>query len=238
MSYTKPPEPEVHRLSSTKRFCAECGITKLRGLFAENSVVCKECVKRRLKLESVVISPEDHYTNAFKNRLSELRRTSEPQIANGVQEAMEILGCTPQEIAATCVKAMLNPGKGRKDLSEEQIKSIPVDYKTVQGFLKMLQEAQIIHDKQLEGNNPFEGVDAEELRAVVLNGTIDQAQHDKELRLQLIRAFAARCSTFFDEVMEIAQELAAKDQNPETKATEASDVPVEPIGHLEEGEVI
>lgn len=203
---TEAENADRHKFGDNRRACGQCGIPKEFDKFTGHSVVCKACTTHLMKIEGVVVTPEDHHNNAFRGKLSELRKNSEPQIVNGIQSAVSLLGRTPQEIAAECVNAMLDPAGGRSDLTPEQIAAIPIDYKTVGGFLKMLQEAQIFHDKQLEGNNPFDDVDAEELRSVILQGTIDQAQDDRELRLQLIRAFADRCNTFFDEVLEVAKE--------------------------------
>lgn len=216
------------------RVCEECGIAKdPDAAFSRDSVVCKTCVPKVLKRREASISIEEHRKNEFSGKLRELRKSGEPQVVNGIRKALDILGESPQEVAAKCVVELRDPGKGRADLSPEQLAALPVDYKVLHGYLRMLQEAQVIHDKQLEGHNPFEDMSADELRSVVLKGTIDQCKTDRDLRMQLIRAFSTACSTFFEEVMEVAQEQAG--EQPSVRI-------IKPSRHhasaLAEGEVI
>lgn len=155
----------------------------------------------------MVVTAEQYLRNDFTEQLREARKTADPQIVNGVQKAIGILGESPQEIMAKCVKQMMNPGEGRAGLSPEQIAAIPKDFKTVGHFLKMLQEAQVIHDTDLKGNNPFGDATPEELRSIMLKGAIDHAETDAKLRKQLIHGFLDRFPNFLDEVLEVANEI-------------------------------
>lgn len=155
----------------------------------------------------MVITPEDHARNDFTAQLVEMRKTADPQIVNGVQKAQQILGESPQEIMAKCVNELRNPGSDRADLSPEQLAALPKDYKLIGSYLKMLQEAQVIHDKDLTGNNPFGDASPEDLRATMLKGALDYSSEDVDLRKRLIRAFLERCPTFIEEVLEVANEV-------------------------------
>ncbi|MCP4507037.1 MAG: hypothetical protein GY826_11680 [Fuerstiella sp.] len=202
-------EAQQNQIFGADIVCSECGVPKAPDAFNEASAVCKGCTPKVIRRQEVVITPEEHHQNEFTAQLRELRKTSEPQIVNGIQKALDLLGESPQEIAAQCIIELKNPGQGRSDLSPEQIAALPKDYKTIGAFTRMLQEAQIIHDKDLDGsNNPFEDMTPEQLRATMLQGAIDHAERNRELRIKLIRAFADRCPSFFEEVTEVAQSLA------------------------------
>jgi hypothetical protein len=104
------------------------------------------------------------------------------------------------------VNELLSPGARREDLSEEQRLALPTDYKTLFRYLQMLESSGRFRDEQLAQHNPLKGLTQEEITAIVVHNSVDYVQNDKELRLQLIRGFMARCPTFLEDVMEVARE--------------------------------
>jgi len=187
--------------------CEQCGVPLPPSKFDGDSIVCQPCMKQLAKRQEVLITPEDAQQNRISQKLEELRKTSDPSVINGYDKAEDILGCSPQEIAAEILMEMRDPGRGRSDLTEEQRAALPKDYKTMKGYTDILQKAQFKRDEQLIGTDPFESASPEQLRATILKGVLDHAHDDRSLRMQLIRGFAARCDTFFDEVMEVAKEV-------------------------------
>jgi uncharacterized Zn finger protein (UPF0148 family) len=199
-------EAQKELLFGTDIVCRECGVPKPRRRFTGDSIVCKSCTPKLLKRAEMEISPEEHFHNNFRDKLSGLRRTADPMVTNGIQKAIKKLGQSPQEAAVDCIKQMLEPRNGDgSGMSVEQRAACRTDYKTIKGLLSMLQEAQFFHDKQLEDANPYDNVDPDHLRSIVLKGTIDQAQTDKDLRGQLIQAFLDRCPSFYEEVVEAVE---------------------------------
>ena len=187
--------------------CVECGVPKPPKKFNDDSVVCKSCTPKVMKRQEVTISADEHARNDFTSQLVEMRKTADPQIVTGVQKALEILGQSPQEVMAEVILEMRNPSKDRNDLSMEQLAAMPVDFKTIGHYLKMLQEAQKIHDEDLKGANPFGNATPEDLRATMLQGAIEHSADDISLRKQLIHGFLERCPTFIAEVLEVAEQI-------------------------------
>ena len=146
--------------------------------------------------ERAVITPEEVYRGTFQDAMKELRNSSEPLLISGVQRAMEKLGQSPQEMMADLV------------LEPNDTQGLPKNNKLIAYLLELLQDAQIIHDNQLSGADPFDGMEVEELRATILKGTIEHAKSDKDLRAHMIGAFLDACPTFLDEVLEVAEKMA------------------------------
>lgn len=187
--------------------CLECGLPKKPDHYVTGSAVCKRCTPVVLKRAEMPISAEDRFRDRYEKQLAELRQTAQNQMVTGVHKGMEILGESPQEIMATMINEMRGNAPGQEDLSPEMVAALPKDYKTIGHFLKMLQEAQTISDKQLsDAGNPFEQMSSDDLRAMMLKGATDHIQSDCELRLQVIRSFMDTIPTFLNEVMQIARE--------------------------------
>jgi len=207
MSITCTPETQKF---GNGRVCRECGIPKpLEKFPQENSVVCQSCVptlERRERRLQASITPEETQGRFIKEMNRHLESAS-PATIEGYDKAREILGGrTPQEVAACMVNELLSPGARREDLSEEQRLALPTDYKTLFRYLQMLESSGRFRDEQLAQHNPLKGLTQEEITAIVVHNSVDYVQNDKELRLQLIRGFMARCPTFLEDVMEVARE--------------------------------
>jgi len=195
--------------------CMDCGVPKSPESYAinedtgERSVVCVPCVKKRITVAEIVVTPEDHLLSRYDKHLQELRDTHENQIVPGVRKAVDILGETPQEVMARMIKELDDPGSVEEieGLDPEIAKALPKNRKLIATFTKMLQDAQVIADRQLaEAGNPYSNLSPEDLRGMMLKGATDHAANDKDLRGQLIRAFLDRCPTFLEEVVSAASE--------------------------------
>jgi hypothetical protein len=190
--------------------CRVCDVPLPRGVFSGTSAVCRTCSD--LPVQTTVqrahnLPVHEKLKRHLSNKLQEALQNADPQLAHGVPRAIEILGRTPQEVAAECINQIMNPcDDDGAPVSADVRRALKPDYKTIRMFAQMLQDAQIALDRQLENANPFEGLDADQLRAIILQGTLDQTEDDAELRKELIRAFWDRCPTFYDEVLEVAQE--------------------------------
>ena len=186
--------------------CKRCGVPQRPKNFANGTVYCPKCTKILFMQSEAVVTLEDHNRSDFRTQLTELRRTRDPHLVDDVEEARGILGASPLVIAARCTKELLDPAAGRSDLSDEQRAALPKDYRTIQGFVKIMQEAEAFREKQLEGTSPFDDATPDELRATMLDGAIEFTKHNVDLRKQLIRGFVERCPTFLTEVMEVISE--------------------------------
>lgn len=187
--------------------CLECGLPKGRQQYVNGSAVCKRCTPVVLKRAEMPISAEDRFRDRYEKQLAELRQTAQNQMVTGVHKGIDILGESPQEIMATMINEMRGNAPGQEELSPEMVAALPKDYKTIGHFLKMLQEAQTISDKQLsDAGNPFEQMSSDDLRAMMLKGATDHIKSDCELRLQVIRSFMDTIPTFLNEVMQVAGE--------------------------------
>jgi len=202
--------------------CFECGIPKDPAKFNKDSVVCKHCTPKVAARSEKSISAQDHFHSRYSSTLKELTDSCDPQIIPGVQRAMEILKRSPQEILAEQLLELLDPASALLDpevaegLDPDALKALPKDRKLIHQYLKTLQDAQMRADEQLStAGNPFENMTAEDLRAMMLKGATDHCAEDRDMRLQLIRAFMDRVPTFLDEVM-----LVAKDVEKNRKAIE------------------
>lgn len=193
--------------------CVDCGMPLEVDAFAEGAVLCANCTSRELKRRETLITPEDYVKSHYEAKLQELHATAEPNLVPGIQAAQEKLGCSPSEVIADQINALLAPEKalgGAGSLTADQLAALPIDRKLVIQASKMLQDAQIVADSQLkDAGNPYSNIHPDELRGVMLQGATDHAANDRDLRLQLIRTMADRVDTFFDEVMEVAQEIQA-----------------------------
>lgn len=210
MSTTCTPETQQF---GENRVCRECGIPKALEKFqGKNDVVCAACVPRVERLERQIqakINGPEQKQNRFLKEMNRHLESSSPITIEGFEKALEILGGeTPQEIAAHMINELRNPGKDRADLSAEELAALPVDYKTIYRYLSMLESSGRFRDEQLAQHNPLQGLTQEEITVIVAQGAVDYSQHDRELRMQLIRGFMDRCPTFLDEVTEVARELA------------------------------
>jgi len=195
--------------------CVDCGLPKSPESFATNedtgerSVVCVPCVKKRMTVAEIVVTPEDHLLSRYDKHLQELRETHENQIVPGIRKATELLGESPQEVMARMIKELDDPASvnEQEGIDPELAKALPKNRKLIATYLKMLQEAQAIADRQLaEAGNPYDNMSPEDLRAMMLKGATDHAATDEQLRGQLIRAFLDRCPTFLEEVVSAANE--------------------------------
>lgn len=208
-------ETEHNQAFGDSIVCLDCGTPKSPDAFAtnedtgEHSAVCVPCVKKRMAIAEIVVTPEDHLLSRYDQHLKDLRDTHENQIVPGIRKAVDVLGESPQEVAARMVLELDNPAKaeGLSDADREVLKALPKNRKLISTFLKMLQDAQTIADQQLaSAGNPYDGMNADDLRGMMLKGATDHAANDVQLRGQLIRAFLDRCPTFLDEVMAAASE--------------------------------
>jgi hypothetical protein len=195
--------------------CLDCGIPKLLEAFAndestdEPSAVCVSCVKKRITVAEIVVTPEDHLLGKYDRHLQELRNTHENQIVPGVRAAVDILGESPLEVMARMVKELDDPAscEDLEGIDPELAKALPKNRKLIANYLKMLMDAQVIADRQLaEAGNPYANMSPDDLRGMMLKGTTDHASNDTQLRMQLIRSFLDRCPTFLEEVVSAANE--------------------------------
>lgn len=207
MSNANKSSAEVNDFGPKNRVCDFCGIPLPKGDFPTGSKVCKACTPKHHLLAQATVTPESQQQSYFDQQLSALKERSEPQIVNGIQKAIDKLGQSPQEIIAECVLDLMDPEAGNPDLTPEQKAALPRDHKTLPKYLKMLQEAQIHHDKVLSDSTPFQGVSPEDLKATILGETIATVKDDIGLRRELIIAFITRCPTFVDEVNQVASDL-------------------------------
>ena len=187
--------------------CDHCGIPLPPEKFEGDNILCVDCHPQVIAQHNVAITPEDRHKSGIQRRLEEARETADPSVIKGYERAEEMLGMSPQEVQADAILSLKNPGHGRADLTEEQRAALPVDWKTIAKYTGMLQQAQFHRDQQLLESNTTGDATPEQLRATVLKGVLDHVDQDRDLRMQLIRGFSQRCSTFFDEVMQVAREM-------------------------------